>query len=277
MAITLDVTWPADAAGSGASHQIPSFHTPTAGCNLIACVIATGGGSVSSVVDTSGNTYTVLPFLTTPGAEKLFLAYSVPTTLGSIKFTANFSPNTRSTIMGASFLGTAASSPLDQSTFPGSGTGTAIASGASGTTRFPNELLIGFACNDSGAAGNTWTPGGSPGGSFTSIANTVTGAVAPPAIMMYQVVSATGNYSTNATNAVSAGWAAGIATFADTPVPPPTVDAGAVWIGQSGPSLNAPFNVNQFAPFGFSTQPGLPFPPSGGGSGKYRRRFHRYT
>jgi hypothetical protein len=213
MAISFDSSWGITANASAASATVGP-HSPSGSTTLIVVAIVTGGGSVTSVTDSQSNSYTVLGPIITPGAEKLFLAYSVPSTLGSITITGHYSPNTRSTLAAGSFLGTAASSPLDQSILTGTGTGTSLTSGTTGTTAFPNEVLIGYGANDNGSTGNTWTAGGS----FAVITSNTTGSTSPPIVLEYQIVSSASTYTATATNANSAGWALGIATFADTPV-----------------------------------------------------------
>jgi hypothetical protein len=212
VALAFDSTWGFTSNASAATSALGA-HSPSASTKLIFGQITTGGGSVTSVTDSQSNAYTVLPAFLTPGGEKVYGFWCVPTTLGSIAITGHYSPNTRSTIMAASFLGTAATSPLDQNPGGANGTGTALTSPTTGTTRFANEILIAYGANDNGSTGNTWTPGSS----FNNITNNSTGSTSPPAFLGYRIVSATGTYSATYTNANSAGWAIGIVTFSDTP------------------------------------------------------------
>lgn len=213
MAITFDSVWPVLEFASAAS-SATAAHSPNASTKLIAVLIVTGGGSVTSVTDNLGNTYTVLAPFTTPAAEKVYLAYSIPSSIGSITITGHYSPNTRSTIGAAAFLGTAASGSLDKTPAGASGTGTALTGTATGTLSFANEVIIAYGANDNAGAGNTWTPGGS----FLNATNNTNGSTAPTGFLFYQIVASTATITPTATNAVSAGWGIGSATFADTPV-----------------------------------------------------------
>ena len=205
--------------GQGTTSASTSNATPGgSGVGFIVAGIIYNGGTLTSVTDTYGNTYSTVALGSVDGAglDNLVIAYAQASgSAGSGHVTVNISAGT--CVIGAGFFtGLATSSPLDrtQNANSGGANGTALDSGAAPTTQFANELLIGLGTQATGA-----TVGWTAGAGYTTITSEGAGASGRVMILEYRIVSAAAAYNATATSNVSAKWGMGIATFSDTPVP----------------------------------------------------------
>lgn len=208
MTVAFDTSWTA-VQTLGSSTPQDNFHTPGASATLM-IVGVSSSQAIQSVTDNNSNAYTLIQLGLTPAGQFLALAYALNPVISSTQHTAHLAASGSSEIGGATFLGTASSSPQDRQANT-NGTSTAPDSGATSATRFANEVLIGIACHEGSAT--TWTSGAG----YTDITNLSSGS-SPGIKLEYQIVSATGTYNGTATLGASRGWAAGIVTFADTPI-----------------------------------------------------------
>lgn len=213
MAITHDVDF---GGAQGTTSASTSNNTPS-GSGLIIAMIVNNGGTISSITDTFGNSYTIqqLGDLDGAGLDIVTLAYAQNSSVVSGHVTVATTAGT--CVIGATHIrGLATSAPLDRTAFANSGgaNGTALDSGATAARQFSNEILIGLGTQATGAS-IAWTPGSG----FITAVTISAGGVGRVMLLEYKIVSATGTDHGLATSDTSAKWGMGIATFSDTGIP----------------------------------------------------------
>lgn len=225
------------ASGQGTTSAITSNATPGgSGVGFIVAGIIYNGGTLTSITDTYGNTYSTIALGSVDGAglDNLVIAYAqANASAASGHVSVNVSAGT--CVIGAGFFtGLATSSPLDrtQNANSGGANGTALDSGATATTQFANELLIGLGTQATGAT-VVWTLGAN----YNLVASEGAGGSGRVLIFEYRIVSVPGTYNAPATSNTSAKWGMGIATFSDTPVLLANQQGGAV---QVSPGVSSP-------------------------------------
>lgn len=223
MAIALDIAF---AAGQGTGTAVAtSLATPTTANFIVAAATTTGNQALASFTDGKGNVYTLLPSVTATNNNVITLGYCANAIIGgSFAVTANVGSSNAMAVAAASFSGIAITSPFDK-TQTGIGTGTALDSGATTTTTFANELLIG--AGEVGTGSNiTFTAGAS----YTIASQMLLSSAGRDIYLEYRIVAATGAYNAPCTSSINNTWAAIIATFADTPVPQGGGSSPVAWL-----------------------------------------------
>lgn len=154
-----------------------------------------GATNVSSVTDNKSNTYTRITGVDGVGngcTLELWYAYNVTGGAGLVA-TANFTVNSRCTIIAQEFSGILTTDPLDKSSslFQTPGTGTTYTSTATAATTQADELVVGFVADANG--GHTYVAGSG----YSNMNNS--GAGGTPSGMESKVVSSTGVQTATAT------------------------------------------------------------------------------
>jgi hypothetical protein len=193
-----------------------SLGTVTSGDIIIAAIETTAAGTVPTLTDKGGNTYTSSSQQIWNGSGREYIFYSANVTGGStFNVTSTYSTSTTFSSIGIfEYSGIATSSPLDAATSTSfSGHNGAFNSGTS-TSNFAGDLLVGTA-NCNGAAGVT-----TPGAGFSYIASSTNQC----GITEATTTGATGSYSALFTTSQSLNLAASMALFkarvsASTPTP----------------------------------------------------------
>jgi PKD repeat protein len=154
--------------------------------------------SVSSVADTTGNSYSLAIGGTTVETwGKLYTYYASNINGGSTTITVSYSGSaTYNILFAAEYAGVKAASPLDK-TSAANGNSAALASGSQTTTQ-ASELIFGFGASDS-----TATASGSNTQRVTRDGQYISD----------RFVSSIGTYQTTGTNSPSDHWALQMATF----------------------------------------------------------------
>lgn len=200
--------------------------------NVVAIGWDVSGISISSVVDSKGNTYAVAASVlsTTTYNQAIYYAQNiVAATAGANTITVTFSSATNPTgldIRAAEYSGAAKSGVLDVTTGAVSTTGTALNSGNVTTTR-PTDLLVGA---------------GYVGGLINAVGSGYTQRIlsAGGNNLQDQVVTSTGTYNATATQNTSDPWIMQIVAFraaVGTPSPPVTGFGIAVGTGSQANKL----------------------------------------
>lgn len=214
MAIALDIAF---AAGQGTGTAVAtSLATPTTANFIVVAATTTANNVVSSFTDGKGNTYFLLPSITAANGNVITMGYALNATIGgSFAVTVNCAVSNAMAVAAASFNGIATSSAFDKSATNAS-SGTAMDSGTTAVTTLPNELLIG--AGEQGTGSNVaWTAGAS----FTLASHMDLASAGRDIYLEYRIVSAAAAYNAPCTSSINGGggYAAMIATFADTTVP----------------------------------------------------------
>lgn len=170
-------------SGNGGSHVITTVANCPAGNLIVISTCLSLTSSIASIVDSAGNTYTILDSVT--GNPGLFVSYcanclNLPSG-GTITLTTSSGGTAqRSTAMCVS--GIATSSPVDTSNHTATGSAaTSATSVSTGTLAQASELVVGVSTFVTAISGYT------PGGSFTAIGGVSTSSGVQNA---YQIVSA---------------------------------------------------------------------------------------
>lgn len=222
---TLVITVPAGGVAAGNSIVVTSASDAscTGGQNEFGSLV----GKITSITDTSGNTYSLdrtfdnnTGDLVSNGCaafngthlSEVWSAHSVNALVSgnTITITYNINPPSRAASANE-FSGLASSSTLDKSagTF---GSGTAAASPLTATTSQADELVVG-AIGVEGPSGDTFTLGSgfsSSTRSGTSGGSAVTNVTSNPE---YKIVSTTGTYLADGTLGTSRNWVAVVVTY----------------------------------------------------------------
>jgi hypothetical protein len=196
------VNFATSASGSGASIATNTAFPNTATNTNIAVVSWEGTGTLTSVTDTAGNTYTKKTERRQAGADAVQIAYAfnIASSAGNT-VTANFSGTINgSSIRVLQYSGLTTTDPFDVEA-GGNGSSTAATS-SSVSTNQADELLINAAVNFGG--GVTWSPT-SPW--VTEVTETSNCAVDE------RIVSATASYSAAQTPSATTDWAIAFASF----------------------------------------------------------------
>lgn len=228
MAITFVIGF---AAGQGTGTAIAtSGATPASGNFIVAAATTTANNVVSSFTDNKGNTYTLLPSVTAANGNVITLGYAANITIGgSITVTVNCGVSNAMAVAAACFSGVATTSPFDKSSSQ-IGTSASLDTGLTPTTTFPNELLIG--AGEQGRGSNvTWTAGTIGAGAYALASHMDLASAGRDIYLEYLIVSSTGAYNAPCGSDSSFGYAAAIATFADTPVPSGSARPGLLLMG----------------------------------------------
>jgi hypothetical protein len=180
------------------------------GHTLVVGLNGNGVGTVVSATDTRGNTYTIDRTSTaTTGGQVLHTTVTTALLAGdTITVTGDTSISDRSMI-AAEFSGV---DDFDQ-VVSGSGTGTAVNSGATPATTQADELVVAFVGISSSTGTLTATDA-----SYTQIGSAGVG-LSRQTFMFYKTVAATGTQAITATLSASVGWRGTVATYAATPAP----------------------------------------------------------
>jgi hypothetical protein len=212
---------------AGTTTVSTAFSSNVAAGDAIIVTTMVGGTTTSSVTDTLGNTYTKAVQTLSGGTDEIAIFYALNSTGGADTVTAHYAvANGFATVYIHEYAGVLTSAALDK-TSSGTGSGTAVSSGATAATTSANELLIGMATSDhtitAGESG--WNIRQNAGGNMSQD----------------DVVSATGAYAATFTQNITGNWAAIIATFKANAVP-----AGAAYLS-SGTLTCATTSTNQVA------------------------------
>jgi hypothetical protein len=140
-------------SGAGASDQTTlALSQPIVAGDLAVLGVGTNGGTIASVTDTAGNTFTSVNAL---GGATIYVASNMRAS-ASDTITVDFVGNTGFTAGVAVYRGLAATAPVD-GVSGAMGAGTALDSGAFSTSH-PHDLLVGVALSDGTmAAGSGFT------------------------------------------------------------------------------------------------------------------------
>jgi macrolide-specific efflux system membrane fusion protein len=200
MAITR-VNFQVGGPGSGAS-VATSAGSHTATNTVIAVVSWEGSGTLTSVTDTAGNTYTKKTERRQTAADAVQVAYAFNITGNAANVvTANFSGTIDfSSIRALQYSGLTTTDPFDVEA-GGNGSSTAATSGSVSTNQ-ADELLINAAVNFGG--GVTWSPTSPWVTEVTETSNCATDE---------RIVSATASYSAAQTPSSTTDWAIAFAAF----------------------------------------------------------------
>ncbi len=181
-------------ADAGQGHfgvtSLPATYTgaQTAGnCNIIGSIEYAGSSAITSVTDSSGNTYTKVPVTAsalTSTATVWYCANIVEALAGDNTVTITYSGAVTATFFVAEYSGLATVSPIDGTAQIGSGFG-GTGSTASLTTTNAIDLIISVCGDDTGHVHT-------PGAGYTSRDALSTGV--PGGIFMDQIVSETGSF-----------------------------------------------------------------------------------
>jgi hypothetical protein len=140
-------------AASGSMGQVATMLSqPILDGDLCVLGVGTQGGSIASVSDTGGNTFTGVG---TNGGQTVYVAANMHAAAND-RITVTFNGTTGFTLAVAIYRGLATTSPVD-ATVSDAGTGLTFDSGAAATTK-PHALLVGVAAsNGVMAAGSGYT------------------------------------------------------------------------------------------------------------------------
>jgi hypothetical protein len=176
-----------------------AFNSANTAHNLIVAYVVWGNTSISGVSDTNNGSYAAIgsPVSWNGGAQNAQIFYMKNIAGGANTVTATFGASTNSDLYIFEYQGLDQTSPLDQNT-SGSGTGTALSSGAV-TTTVDSELIFG--------GGMSTFAGASAGSGFTSRLTDFNG------ITEDLVTTGAGSNTATASTSTSGNWVMNIATF----------------------------------------------------------------
>lgn len=187
-------------SAAGVTSLAKAFATNNTTNNFIGVLVVWGAtsGTVLSVTDTLGNTYTAASAVVNGTSSSMQFWYCASCAAGANTVTATLSVSQTNVglCLGEWFgLSGSGASPLDVQVSASSATGTALSSGSISTT-FANDLLI-------GAATTVTQTIASVGASYTSRVATNTTV---PMLLEDQLVTSTGSYSATATGSLTDPW-----------------------------------------------------------------------
>lgn len=194
-----------DTASQLSTMTVPFMQAQTAGnMNVLVATWEGTTGTVSSISDTRGNTYTLAsgPIRSTGATQYVYYAKNIAA--GTNTITVNVSTTLAMQLTAIEYAGLSTTSPFDQ-VASATGSGTAPDSG-SVTTNYANELILGiFKVPYSASYQRVKSASG-----FSPVAFDVR---VPASFVQEKIVSSTGTYNATATYNNSLTWIAHVVTF----------------------------------------------------------------